>query len=271
MRLQGRTKKDAKQRAASQILEAVLTRMSLQDFLKAPVINGAMPPSLAESVLAHCMPAAMGGFNPSRLRPQVREAPPKAGLDPGLARLPPHWSCMQAGRQGNRCVEQGRTAGEAAGAGTAGISRAGQAAGHAMPATGAAAQRTAMGAAGTAQGDSTMAEELPATRAATSGASLLQATRVAVQEAPVVAGRAAEDGFPRCKHLIEAYHELPNSQNKTPLAVLHDYATRLGLEVRRMLQAPLATSAPHVCFGVRFTTRTPTMAGCPPLCVVPQQ
>lgn len=38
--------------------------------------------------------------------------------------------------------------------------------------------------------------------------------------------------YPRCKHLIEVYRALPGAQNKTPLAVLHEYATRLNLEVR---------------------------------------
>lgn len=123
--------------------------------------------------------------------------------------------------------------GVAFGASRAGSSGQGQAAGHAVPAGG--AQHAAVGAAGGAHWDNEMALEPPPGLAATpaSGADLIQAARAAVQvsEAPVLAGRAAEDGFPRCKHLIEAYHALPNSQNKTPLAVLHDYATRLGLEV----------------------------------------
>lgn len=38
--------------------------------------------------------------------------------------------------------------------------------------------------------------------------------------------------YPRCKHLIEVYRALPGAQNKSPLAVLHEYATRLSLEVR---------------------------------------
>ena len=81
VRMQGRTKKDAKQRAASQILEAVLARMSLQDFLKAPGGMAAagqlssMPPSLADSVLAKCMPPAGVDFIPSRIRPHVGNPP----------------------------------------------------------------------------------------------------------------------------------------------------------------------------------------------------
>ena len=40
------------------------------------------------------------------------------------------------------------------------------------------------------------------------------------------------DGFPRCKHLVETFRANPSTHNKTPLAILHEYATRLGLEVR---------------------------------------
>ena len=39
------------------------------------------------------------------------------------------------------------------------------------------------------------------------------------------------DGFPRCKHLVETFRANPSTHNKTPLAILHEYATRLGLEV----------------------------------------
>ncbi|KAK9822115.1 hypothetical protein WJX74_008796 [Apatococcus lobatus] len=38
-------------------------------------------------------------------------------------------------------------------------------------------------------------------------------------------------GFPKCNHLIETFRTSPNTQNKTPLAVLHEYATRLSLEL----------------------------------------
>lgn len=40
------------------------------------------------------------------------------------------------------------------------------------------------------------------------------------------------DSFPRCKHLVETFRANPSTHNKTPLAILHEYATRLGLEVR---------------------------------------
>lgn len=39
------------------------------------------------------------------------------------------------------------------------------------------------------------------------------------------------DGFLRCKHLVETFRANASTHNKTPLAILHEYATRLGLEV----------------------------------------
>lgn len=39
------------------------------------------------------------------------------------------------------------------------------------------------------------------------------------------------EGFLRCKHLVETFRANPSTHNKTPLAILHEYATRLGLEV----------------------------------------
>lgn len=39
------------------------------------------------------------------------------------------------------------------------------------------------------------------------------------------------DSFLRCKHLVETFRANPSTHNKTPLAILHEYATRLGLEV----------------------------------------
>ena len=44
-------------------------------------------------------------------------------------------------------------------------------------------------------------------------------------------GRLPEEEYPRCRQLMQAYEAFPNAQNKTALAVLHEYATRLGLEV----------------------------------------
>jgi hypothetical protein len=41
------------------------------------------------------------------------------------------------------------------------------------------------------------------------------------------------DAFPRCKHLVETFRANPSTHNKTPLAILHEYATRLGLEVSK--------------------------------------
>lgn len=42
---------------------------------------------------------------------------------------------------------------------------------------------------------------------------------------------AALNPFPRCKHLIQLYRTALKIPNKTPLAILHEYATRLNLEV----------------------------------------
>lgn len=39
------------------------------------------------------------------------------------------------------------------------------------------------------------------------------------------------DGFLRCKHLVETFRANASTHNKTPLAILHEYATRLGLEL----------------------------------------
>ncbi len=38
--------------------------------------------------------------------------------------------------------------------------------------------------------------------------------------------------YPRCKHLISLYRTALKVPNKTPLSILHEYATRLNLEVR---------------------------------------
>lgn len=39
------------------------------------------------------------------------------------------------------------------------------------------------------------------------------------------------DAFPHCKRLLDTFRASPNTQNKTPLAILHEYATRFTLEV----------------------------------------
>jgi len=39
------------------------------------------------------------------------------------------------------------------------------------------------------------------------------------------------EAFPRCKRLVDTFRANPNTHNKTPLAILHEYATRLSLEV----------------------------------------
>ena len=52
------------------------------------------------------------------------------------------------------------------------------------------------------------------------------------------------DSFVRCKHLVETFRANPSTHNKTPLAILHEYATRLGLEVCAYLT--LLTACPQV-------------------------
>lgn len=39
------------------------------------------------------------------------------------------------------------------------------------------------------------------------------------------------ESYPRCKRLVDTFRANPNTHNKTPLAVLHEYATRLSLEL----------------------------------------
>lgn len=51
------------------------------------------------------------------------------------------------------------------------------------------------------------------------------------EEVPVLDLAQLLQAFPKCNHLIETFKISPNTQNKTPLAVLHEYATRLSLEV----------------------------------------
>jgi hypothetical protein len=48
------------------------------------------------------------------------------------------------------------------------------------------------------------------------------------------------DSYSKCRHLVETFRANPNTHNKTPLAILHEYATRLNLEVRA-----LHACAPH--------------------------
>ena len=63
------------------------------------------------------------------------------------------------------------------------------------------------------------------------------------------------DGFPRCKHLVETFRANPSTHNKTPLAILHEYATRLGLEVcHHALTAWLTLSTPFVSSGLSCST-----------------
>lgn len=42
---------------------------------------------------------------------------------------------------------------------------------------------------------------------------------------------ACLDAYPRCQGLVNAFRLNRNTQNKTPLSIVHEYATRLGLEV----------------------------------------
>lgn len=72
--------------------------------------------------------------------------------------------------------------------------------------------------------------------------------------------------YPRCKHLIEVYRALPGAQNKTPLAVLHEYATRLNLEVCKLLSIYELCSVAWSCFYPNPCTGVPK--NLVPLCCV---
>lgn len=48
--------------------------------------------------------------------------------------------------------------------------------------------------------------------------------------------------YPRCKHLISLYRTALKVPNKTPLSILHEYATRLNLEVSLTSSPSLITS-----------------------------
>lgn len=37
--------------------------------------------------------------------------------------------------------------------------------------------------------------------------------------------------LPRCRQLLDTFRASPNTQNKTPLAILHEYSSRFNLEV----------------------------------------
>lgn len=62
-------------------------------------------------------------------------------------------------------------------------------------------------------------------------AAQLASSKPKEEEVPVLDLAQLLQGFPKCNHLIETFKTSPNTQNKTPLAVLHEYATRLSLEV----------------------------------------
>jgi len=57
--------------------------------------------------------------------------------------------------------------------------------------------------------------------------------RLRVQEADVLPDfNACLDAYPRCQRLVQAFRCNRNTQNKTPLSIVHEHATRLGLEAR---------------------------------------
>lgn len=55
------------------------------------------------------------------------------------------------------------------------------------------------------------------------------------------------ESYPRCKRLLDAFRANPNTHNKTPLAVLHEYATRLSLEVTLFSAHSAFSSFPSQC------------------------
>ena len=57
------------------------------------------------------------------------------------------------------------------------------------------------------------------------------------------------DAFPRCKHLVETFRANPSTHNKTPLAILHEYATRLGLEVSKYPATLAGLLCARTCAG----------------------
>jgi hypothetical protein len=56
---------------------------------------------------------------------------------------------------------------------------------------------------------------------------------VAAAAAAAAAQPCSLDSFPNCKRLIDAHRKILRIANKTPLSVLHEYASRLNLEVSR--------------------------------------
>ncbi len=90
--------------------------------------------------------------------------------------------------------------------------------------------------------------------AAATTVSMKQKDKEREEEAPVIDLQQVLKGFPKCDHLMETFKNSPNTQNKTPLAVLHEYATRLSLEVQLCSIANVVTSVLpilgiHLSFG----------------------
>ena len=47
--------------------------------------------------------------------------------------------------------------------------------------------------------------------------------------------------LPRCRQLLDTFRACPNTQNKTPLAILHEYSSRFNLEVRWLCSSMCST------------------------------
>lgn len=70
------------------------------------------------------------------------------------------------------------------------------------------------------------------------------------------------NSYPRCKQLINAFRLNSNTHNKTPLAILHEYATRLNLEASREGAARRWKGGRHQTAGGDHTKPThPAPAG----------
>lgn len=59
--------------------------------------------------------------------------------------------------------------------------------------------------------------------------------RRAEDDAPLPDPNKFLEQYPKTRQLVETFRANPNTHNKTPLAILHEYATRLNLEVLPLL------------------------------------
>eukprot|EP00884_Botryococcus_braunii_P002695 jgi/Botrbrau1/12426/Bobra.0229s0022.1 len=65
-----------------------------------------------------------------------------------------------------------------------------------------------------------------------------QPRRKAEDDTPLPDPNNFLEAYPKCRRLVETFRSNPNTHNKTPLAILHEYATRLSLELSYEESAP---------------------------------